>query len=309
MGLKVVDLDRSLLLQPEVTRALGGRGGALIVAGDLAPRLRFLAGRRSLRALAGRLGPHRRGDIYLYGSGDFHHLSHLLVSRLDQEVSVVHFDNHPDWTCFPRTLGCGSWVSRLLANPQVKRVVTIGPCSSDLSAPQLKSADLPALRSGRLEVFPLASATTFYAGPAFTAAGTQGSTGIAADGLAWRGLDLDDFAAQMEDIAAGLPQTPLWITLDKDVLAPAEAATNWDQGRLGLDRVLQAITIFAGCRRLVGMDVCGDFSPDGGHGALRALLARLDRDQRPPAPDAAAAAALNGATNARILRHMEAILP
>lgn len=306
MRIKVIDLDGALTLQQEVMSGLPGCDSDLLIARDLAPRLRLLANRSALNTLAARLGSPARGEIYFYGSGDFHHLSHLFVSRLDQPVSVVHFDNHPDWTRFPRTLNCGSWVSRLLEQRNVARVVTLGPCSSDLSAPQLKGADLPVLRAGRLEVHPMASGATFYAGPGFEAAGVRGVMGVASDGLRWDGLEDGDFSARMEAIAVQLPPTPLWITLDKDVLGPSEAVTNWDQGRLPLDRVLQAITLFAQHRPVLGMDVCGDYSPEGDNGALRALLAHLDRDQR--RDPHGNAIAVNGATNARILRHMGDIL-
>lgn len=306
MRLRVIDIDRSLLLQPQVMRALEAGNGDLVAAGDLAPQLRFLAGRQALAALAGRLGPPREGDIHLYGSGDFHHLAHLLVRRLDRAVSVIHFDNHPDWTRWPHTLGCGSWVSRLLAAPGIARVVTIGPCSSDLDAPQMKAADLPALRCGRLEVHPLRSGATFYAGPAFATAAASGRAGASAEGLRWRGIAAADWTAQMEAITERLPQVPVWISLDKDVLPPDEAVTNWDQGVLRLDLVLEAISIVAARRQVIGMDVCGDFSPVGQVGALRGALSFLDRAQRPmPLRNAAP---VNGAANARILAHMEAIL-
>ncbi|MFG1380983.1 arginase family protein [Xanthobacter versatilis] len=306
MRIKVIDLDGALTVQDEVMAGLPGCDADLFIARDLAPRLRLLAGRSALKTLAERLGPPTRGEICFYGSGDFHHLSHLLVSRFDQPMSVVHFDNHPDWTRFPRTLNCGSWVSRLLEQRNIERVVTLGPCSSDLNAPQLKGADLPLLRAGRLEVHPLASGATFYAGPGFETAGVRGAAGIAADGLRWEGLEDGDFAEHVETIAGQLPATPLWITLDKDVLGPDEAVTNWDQGRLPLHLVLQAITRFARHRPVLGMDVCGDYSPEGDNGALRTLLANLDRDQR--RDPHGNAIAVNGATNGRILRHMGDIL-
>lgn len=306
MRVRLVDLDGALLAQGQLLAALDGGDGDLIPAGDLARRLRFLADRSSLAALSERLGPPRLGDIHFYGSGDFHHLAFLLVARLDRPVSVIHFDNHPDWTRWPRTVGCGSWVSRLLGQPGVARVVTIGPCSSDLDAPQLKAADLPALRSGRLEVHPLSSGSTFYAGPAFSGPSAQGKAGAAGDGLAWTGIGEGPWAGRIAAIAARLPHTPLWISLDKDVLGPAEAVTNWDQGRLDLDRVLQAIGILAAARPVLGMDVCGDFSAQGDTGALRGLLAYLDRAQR--AAPQGDATAVNGAANGRILAYMGDIL-
>ncbi|MGA0561354.1 hypothetical protein ACO2RV_02810 [Ancylobacter sp. VNQ12] len=306
MRIRIIDTDGSLMAQPGVMAMCAATGGDVVAARDLAPRLRLLAARDALAALAARLGPPEAGEITFIGSGDFHHLSLLLATRHARALSIVHFDNHPDWVRFPASLNCGSWVARALEEPQVRRVVTIGPASPDIEAPQLKGATMEALRSGRLELHAWTGLETFYAGPAFENAGASAAAGIARDGLKWRGLAGDDWRARIDAIAARLPDAPVWITLDKDVLGTGEAVTNWDQGRLTLDAVLEAIGTIAAHRPLLGMDVCGDYSPEGSLGMFRSLLARLDRSQRPvPQGDGAS---VNEATNLRILAAMGALL-
>jgi hypothetical protein len=306
MRIRIIDTDGSLTAQPGVMALCAQSGGEVIAARDLAPRLRLLAARDALATLDMRLGAAGAGEITFIGSGDFHHLSLLLAKRHARPLSILHFDNHPDWVRFPSTLNCGSWVARALEEPQVLRVVTIGPASPDIEAPQLKGATMAALRSGRLELHAWNGVSTFYAGPAFENPGASGAAGIARDGLKWRGLSGDDWRARIEGIAERLPEAPVWVTLDKDVLGTDEAATNWDQGGLTLDAVLEAIAIIAEHRPLLGMDVCGDYSPEGELGALRSLLARLDRDQRPePAADRID---VNEKTNLRILAAMGALL-
>ena len=306
MRIRIIDTDGSLTAQPGVMAMCARTGGDIVAARDLAPRLRLLASKDALATLDVRLGAAGAGEITFIGSGDFHHLSWLLARRHARPLSIIHFDNHPDWVRFPVTLNCGSWVARALEEPQVLRVVTIGPASPDIEAPQLKGATMAALRSGRLELHAWAGGSTFYAGPAFENPGARGAAGVARDGLTWRGLEDDDWRTRIEDIARRLPDAPVWITLDKDVLGTAEAVTNWDQGRLTLDAVLEAIGLIAGHRPLLGMDVCGDYSPVGDLGAFRSLLARLDRDQRPEPPTDGAR--LNEATNLRILAAMGALL-
>ncbi|OYX86993.1 MAG: hypothetical protein B7Y71_02055, partial [Xanthobacter sp. 35-67-6] len=173
-------------------------------------------------------------------------------------------------------------------------------------APQLKGGDLSGLRAGRQEMHPWTSGRTFYAGAGFQAPGAAACGGIGTQGLRWQGLEGDDWDARMAAIAARLPDAPLWITLDKDVLTPDEAVTNWDQGRLTLEQVLCAIGRFATRRPILGMDVCGDYSPDAGLGPVRAILAHSDRAQRPV--PAAPGTTLNGATNARIVHRMAGML-
>lgn len=306
MRIRIIDTDGSLTAQPGVMALCAQSGGDVVAARDLAPRLRLLAAPDTLATLDVRLGPAGAGEITFIGSGDFHHLTLPLAKRHARPLSILHFDNHPDWVRFPFTLNCGSWVARALEQPQVLRVVTIGPASPDIEAPQLKGATMAALRSGRLELHAWKEVSTFYAGPAFESPGACGTAGIARDGLKWRGLAGDDWRARMNEIAQRLPEAPVWITLDKDVLGTDEAATNWDQGSLTLDAVLEAITIIAEHRPLLGMDVCGDYSPEGELGAFRCLLARLDRDQRPEPP--ADRIGVNEKTNLRILAAMGELL-
>lgn len=306
MRVRIIDLDGAVTGQPQVPYWLQDMGGEIIAAQDLAPKLRLLAQPAALRALAGRLGPVWQPELVFYGSGDFHHLTLMLALRLEQKVSIIHFDNHPDWVGLPANLNCGSWVSRALTHASVARIVTIGPASDDMRAPQLKGGDLSGLRAGRQEMHAFASGRTFYAGTGFEAPGACASRGIGRDSLHWQGLEGDDWHARMAAIADRLPDAPLWITLDKDVLTPDEAVTNWDQGRLTLEQVFSAIAVFAARRPVLGMDVCGDYSPDAGLGLVRAVLAHSDRAQRPV--PAAPGTAVNGTTNARIVLRMAGML-
>ena len=186
MRLRIIDLDGAVTAQP-FCHGLGATGPAEIIsAADLAPRLRIFGARSALRALGSRLGPRTtdRAEVWFYGSGDFHHLTALLLARVEEPVTVIHFDNHPDWVTFPATMNCGSWVNRALERPHVRRVVTIGPTSADLVLPELKAANLRALREGRLEVYAWRAAPTRLWGTAIDNAGVTTREGR----LIWRSL-------------------------------------------------------------------------------------------------------------------------
>ena len=60
-----------------------------------------------------------------------------------------------------------------------------------------------------------------------------------------------------------LARMPLYISLDKDVMVPADAIVNWDSGHLGLGEVQDVLTAFLEAARgnLRGMDVLGEWSP------------------------------------------------
>ena len=83
-----------------LTDALDGAGMTVMVALDGAGAMRIVASRRAKAELLERLG-RRDGEgqgvpAFFYGSGDFHHLTSVLLSRVEEPVTVVQFDNHPD---------------------------------------------------------------------------------------------------------------------------------------------------------------------------------------------------------------------
>ena len=59
----------------------------------------------------------------------------------------------------------------------------------------------------------------------------------------------------------------VYVSLDKDVMDPADARTNWSQGELRLPQVLEMLrTVFESGAEVIGMDICGELSgAKGGH--------------------------------------------
>jgi len=66
-------------------------------------------------------------------------------------------------------------------------------------------------------------------------------------------------AAEIERaIRAAVPDQPIYISVDKDVLNRDNAATDWDQGSMTLRQLLDAIRELKRTRPLAGADVCGE---------------------------------------------------
>jgi len=57
-----------------------------------------------------------------------------------------------------------------------------------------------------------------------------------------------------------IPTADIYISIDKDVLAPDDGATTWDAGDLTLAELLSWLQALAGHRRIVGADVGGEWS-------------------------------------------------
>lgn len=56
---------------------------------------------------------------------------------------------------------------------------------------------------------------------------------------------------------SGLPELPVFLSIDLDVLSPAVFRTDWDQGDMTLAQLQEALQTLCRGRRLLGVDICG----------------------------------------------------
>jgi len=298
----LLHLDEALMSQPRLRAAVCAGGGRVLDYRDLGPELRLWSRPPGLQRLRNRLAaalPATDGPALVFsGSGDFHHITPLLLSRAlevsgETSVTVLHFDNHPDWVKFGWGAHCGSWVGQAARMPGVSRVLTIGVCSSDIDRPETKRADLQIVEDGQVELY----AYHAEASPEVLSIG----------GRSWPTIEAMGEAAFADFLPGRIETAAVYVTIDKDVLRPDEAGTNWDQGRTSLaflrtllDRALEG-------RRLIGADVVGDWSaPSYGGGLLPRVLKHgesvLDQPWRaPPANVLAGNEAVNLALMDQIL--------
>jgi len=287
MRLRLLDLDGSLMEQDLFQRAVTeGRAQAVDLRRE-GPGLRLWATtpKRAafLRCLRGLPPPPGCGALVTFlGSGDYHHLSAVLIAAAveaaDRPITVIHFDNHPDWDRLPPAWHCGSWINRLLEVPRVERIITLGPCSDDLDAPQCKTGHVAAMARGRLELHP------WRRRPSRVWGKINDGIGRRREGrhLVWDNLVDLDWTRFLLDLVKRLPTETVWITIDKDVLRPEDAKTNWDQGEMPLDALLEAVRRLCAGRDVLGIDVCGEYSPH----SLRQWVERTGRPLLSTVPDA-----------------------
>ncbi len=211
-------------------------------------RLRFGCALRTFAAFLAELTaqlPAEHGTVLL-GSGDYHHLSWPLIQRQAAHgpLEVVVFDNHPDNMRFPWGIHCGSWVRKVALLPQVVRVRVLGISSGDVGAAHAWENYWTPLRRGKLEYWTVGVDT-----------GWARRCGLA---HAFHGFDtpaaLLDHFAQTQRTAT----LPVYLSIDKDVLSPQVAHTNWDQGRLLEADLMRGIDALQ--HRLIGSDITGDVS-------------------------------------------------
>lgn len=290
MQAALLHLDTALIGQDALAERVAAAGGRAVDARDLGPALRLWSRPKALEALRARLRealPATEGAaLVMAGSGDFHHVSPLLLERALEAaadlaaVTVLHFDNHPDWVQFGNGVHCGSWVGWAARLPKVAKVITVGVCSRDIRAPSPRRADLALVADDRLELYA-------YHEP-------DGAEAVRLCGREWPTIEAVGEAAFADLLAARIATEAIYITIDKDVLQASDAATNWDQGRTSLAFLKRLLSLLLSRHRLIGADVVGDWSPARyGVGPVAALMKRgealLDQPWSKPAPAARAA--------------------
>jgi arginase family enzyme len=245
---------------------------------DLGPALRLWSRGKHIAAARARVAaaPDPRPSVTFMGSGDFHHLAALLAERITEPFTLLHFDNHPDWVRLAPRWHCGSWVNRVLALPSVRRVVTVGVCSDDLVNPARKGGNLPARDAGRLALLPWQHKPSRARRRIADGPGHAWRDGF----IHWRNLAEMQQEQALAMVLDAIPTAAVWITIDKDVLPEHEALTNWDQGGMPL-AALTALLRAAGQRkRVLGADVCGEYSPPRHANWFKRIEARMDQPAR-----------------------------
>lgn len=265
MQLLLLHLDDALESQPDFVRACMHAGAHEVSDKESGKAIRLWSKWRALDKLGSALDRSppltgRQAQLCFLGSGDFHHVSALLLERALQwhstSTTLIHFDNHPDWVKFEGGMHCGSWINRALDNQDVQKVITLGVCSDDLRSPESKGGNLRLLSEGKLELYP-------YAHPpsrVYSEYGSGASHHQDADVLHWKSIAAVGEQNFLDWVLSRIETEAVYITIDKDVLAPEDAVTNWDQGQMRLPYVLTLISEIGRRCRIIGADVIGDYS-------------------------------------------------
>ena len=200
------------------------------------------------------------GPAFL-GSGDFHHVSYLLIRRAlrRSNLRLVVLDNHPDNMRFPFGIHCGSWVSHVAALSGITHIDVVGITSQDVSARGLWENRWRPLLSGKLTYWCIGTDTRWA-----RRLGLGGAFKVADSA--------DELIKSFIQAARG--DERVYLSIDKDVLHPDVAHTNWDQGLLRethLDAVISALG-----DRIAGADITGDVSLHRYRTRWKRWLSRLD---------------------------------
>ena len=223
--------------------------------------------------------PHEPSITFL-GSGDFHHVTLPLIERLQTSIEVVVFDNHPDNMRYPFGIHCGSWVAHVARLPFVQRVHVVGIGSPDVEGLHVAENHLRPLREGRVVYWCIGRDLTWLRRCGVRASRTFGSPAPLLD-------------AFQSEVGNG----PLYLSIDKDVLAAGEVETNWDQGSMRVEELLATIGSLRD--RIVAADITGEVSSYQYRSRWKRFLSRLDH--QPLVRDVDAAQVRHAEINRRLL--------
>lgn len=185
----------------------------------------------------------RLAPFILYGSGDFHFLSALWLRKVSEPVTVVSFDNHPDWDIRPPKWACGGWINRALELLHVRKISIWGCGNFECWWPHNIFGNHRAERIGKLEVHPWADDRPLQDQQ-------RHGTILRAN---WR--------ERFDQFAHAPGGADVYVTIDLDCLRSEEALTNWENGRFSMVDLVWALEKLRGSCRIVAGDVCGAFSP------------------------------------------------
>lgn len=271
----------------------------------IAPQARLWLNQTTEKEIKNLFSPELKNAITFLGSGDFHHISSLLAEQFTEPISVIVFDNHPDWDTLPPKTGCGSWISRILKKPNVQQVILLGISSDDISTFNIQTGNLASLKDSRLEIYPYAHAATrvfLRQVPVSRSIGLK--KGIFNSNIYWQELKgQQDLAKFSRQIVAGLKTKQVYVSIDKDCLKPGYALTNWEEGSLELEELLTILKVIKEYTDIVGLDITGDYSKVNIKNRIKSFCSRLDHPKNFSAKNKPLTLvdSINAQTNIRIL--------
>lgn len=258
----ILDFDRSVLPLP------GGK--SLDLAGwqeDVRFGCRMKYMRELDAAVTAFLQPHVPGKggqlpIVFMGSGDYHHITWLLLQRyrdVGEPLELVVFDNHPDNMRYPWGIHCGSWVWHASKLPFISRIHVLGITSTDVEKPHAWENHLRNLRTGKVCYWCVGRDL-----------GWMERLGIR------HSQSFPSVQALLERFGEHMKASrgPIYLSIDKDVLSAEDAQTNWDQGVMRFEEMKAAITLIK--ERLIAADVVGEVSAYRYDSLFKRILSGMD---------------------------------
>lgn len=191
-----------------------------------------------LAAIHQRLRQRKQSAVAFFGTGNYHYITYLFLSEIKVPFTLVLFDYHTDLneSAYTSVISCGAWVATSLKRlPLLQRVVLIGVNPA-------YAQTIPQLYRSKVRVFPATEVT-------------------------WTESEVK------KTILSAIPTRSVYISIDKDVLRPSDALTDWDQGDMKLEELLHLVWYIALHKYVCGFDIGGEYPVSFGSNFRQCLQA------------------------------------
>ncbi len=301
-SIRILNFDDSLIEQNNLIEQFSPE---IVDLKRIGPASRLWLSAGAAREVTKALEPAKKNSITFIGSGDFHHISSLLIGQFDEPISIIIFDHHPDWNMLPPSAACGSWVTKILEKRNVKKVILCGISSSDISSLSIYSANLRSLSGNRVEIYPYAHQPTINV---FKHVPSNRSIRIKRKWLCrdiyWQGLRGRNLEEFFLNVLSEVETKRVYVSIDKDCLKADYALTNWEEGCFDLSELLLLLRMIKEHMDICGVDIAGDYSAPKLAGWFKTICSLIDHPNNYTAKgqNAASIRSINGQTNIKLLK-------
>ena len=236
--------------------------------------------------------------IIFYGSSDFHHVTYNFLRKIKKPTTLLLLDRHTECLkFFNGWIYCGSWIYDVLKLPNISKVIIVG-VDSDLQVAFLTDLLNPLLVPLIIDLNSLINKVKIFPYISYNKRFLNKNTLKKLENIITS--PLSNVNKHLPEILENIKTDDVYVSIDKDVLTKDYSVTNWGNGRMSLDSLLQFIGRLSHEKNIVAIDICGDVSQDKPNGFFRKIrfysemVSKCNTNQQ-----------INEKTNITLLEHLK----
>ncbi|MCI3027906.1 arginase family protein [Desemzia sp. C1] len=195
----------------------------LVDISDL-PGINTICAKETVETIRNRFDIISRSAIHFLGNGNFHYLTLPLLQKYKHPFSLIVFDHHNDAgkLDYEGFTSCGSWINEVVKLVPAVKKVFLVGCGEENDKEMSQEITEKIIIIPERELNPL----------------------------------------KLYQVSKMIPTKDIYFSVDRDVLTPKEVQTNWDQGNVSTEELIDYIKILSNDHALIGADICGDLDWD-----------------------------------------------
>ncbi|WP_192988129.1 arginase family protein [Carnobacterium mobile] len=178
----------------------------------------------AMQTIFQRIDAQSTSKLFFLGNGNFHYLSYGILKKIKTPFTLIVYDHHNDAgkLAYKDLISCGSWINDAVLYLPNLKRVYIIGVGEEQEKEMLPEV------GQKIEII--------------------------------REEEMTD--EKMAEISETIPTTDIYVSVDRDILSEKEVQTNWNQGNIKIEKLIQSIDLVLHDHQLIGADVCGDLEWD-----------------------------------------------